>query len=207
MNGVHDTGGQTCFGPIIRESDEPVFHADWERRVFAMMFLGGCGPIDASRHAIESMDPVDYLRTTYYEHWLAGLETLVEAQIPDDMPPTTETVTADMVDAISRAGSPADREVEGVSPRFSIGDRVVARNLHPAGHTRLPRYVRGRCGEIALVHGCHVFPDTNAHGQGEQPQPLYTVRFTAQELWGDSAPSRDCLHVDLWESYLEEAQS
>ena len=205
MNGVHDLGGQTCFGPVVREQDEPVFHDDWERRVFAMMFLSGCGPIDASRHAIESMDPVEYLKTTYYEHWLAGLETLVAEQISDDMPPPEQTITADMVEAIAYGGGPADRDGGSSTPQFAVGDEVITRNINPKGHTRLPRYARGRRGTIAMVHGFHVFPDTNAHGQGEQPQPLYSVRFNATELWGDQAPASDTVHIDLWESYLQEA--
>ena len=59
--------------------------------------------------------------------------------------------------------------------------------MHPRGHTRLPRYARGKRGVIHRCHGIHVFPDTHAHGQGEQPQPLYSVRFDARELWGEAA--------------------
>jgi nitrile hydratase len=86
---------------------------------------------------------------------------------------------------------------------FAVGDRVRARNIHPTGHTRLPRYARGKTGEIAAVHGAHVFPDSSAHGRGDDPQWLYTVRFSACELWGKD--SRDLVHIDLWEPYLESA--
>ena len=85
--------------------------------------------------------------------------------------------------------------------RFASGDHVRTRNLHPHGHTRLPRYMRGHRGEIIAVHGAHVFPDSNAHGWGEDPHWLYTVRFTAQEVWGSGSP--DKIHADLWEPYLE----
>ena len=203
MNGIHDMGGLTCFGPVIREPDEPVFHADWERRVFGLMFLNGFGPIDASRHAIERMDPVRYLQTTYYEHWLAGVERLCEEHGLPELPAAEHTIDADMVDGIVKAGIPATRECDEFSPRFAVGDAVRARNLNPAGHTRLPRYVRGRYGVIAGIHGNHVFPDTAAHNLGEHPQPLYSVRFAARELWGEQGGERDSLYIDLWEQYLE----
>jgi nitrile hydratase len=90
----------------------------------------------------------------------------------------------------------------GATPRFAPGDPVRTREMHPHGHTRLPRYARGRRGVIHRCHGIHVFPDSNAHGQGEQPQPLYSVRFEARELWGESAEPNEVVHLDLWESYL-----
>jgi nitrile hydratase len=86
-------------------------------------------------------------------------------------------------------------------PRFSLGMTVRARNMNPLGHTRLPRYVRGRVGAITRHHGAHVFPDSNAHGLGEQPQHLYQVRFEARELWGEAGSG--AVYIDLWESYLE----
>ncbi len=207
MNGIHDMGGLTCFGAVVEEPDEPVFHADWEKRVFAMMMLSGgaLGPIDAYRHAIERMDPLRYLQTTYYEHWLAGLERRIEDTDLRHQPKSDEPLVPAVVDQVVAAGMPADRE--GGTPRFAPGDAVRAKNLNPPGHTRLPRYVRGRRGVIAAVHGNHVFPDTAAHHRGEDPQPLYSVRFEARELWGDAAPARDGLYIDLWESYLEEAPS
>ena len=206
MNGFHDLGGLTCFGPIVREVDEPLFHEDWERRTFALMMLSGgvLGPIDSYRHAMERMDPVHYLGSTYYEHWLAALARLTEERGVASMAPLDEPIDADVIDAIAAAGAPSTRE-EGGAPRFAVGDTVVARNLNPVGHTRLPRYVRGRRGSIAGYHGNHVFPDTAAHLAGENAQPLYSVRFDARELWGPDASSRDALYIDLWESYLEEA--
>jgi nitrile hydratase beta subunit len=217
MNGVHDMGGMTCFGPILREEDEPLFHALWERRVFAMTMLamGQIDTLDAFRHAIERMDPAHYLSSTYYEHWLAALETLaVEKGIvtKEEIEKGSTTGTSrgsrtplppDAIPAVVQHGAPSSRETGRLTPRFKPGDRVVARNLNPSGHTRLPRYVRGKRGEIDRVHGVFVYPDTNAHGNGEQPQPLYSVRFDATELWGPTTPARDSLYIDLWEDYLE----
>ena len=89
-----------------------------------------------------------------------------------------------------------------VGTRFALGDRVLTRHDAPAGHTRLPRYARGKPGVIVRVHGTFVFPDTNAHGEGEQPHALYSVRFDAGLLWGESAEPRAPVHIDLWERYL-----
>ena len=220
MNGVHDMGGLTCFGPILREEDEPVFHTSWERRVFAltMLAIGQVDTLDAFRHAIERMDPVHYLSSTYYEHWLAALETLaVDKGVLTQEELTTSTVQTtsgsraaplppEAVPTIVQRGAPADRQTGRLTPRFKPGDRVVARNLNPAGHTRLPRYVRGKHGVIDRVHGTFVYPDANAHGGGEQPQPVYCVRFDTRELWGPTAPARNSLYLDLWEDYLENAE-
>jgi nitrile hydratase len=101
-----------------------------------------------------------------------------------------------------RRGGPTIRDVPATR-RFAVGDAVRARNINPAGHTRLPRYARGCAGTIARVHGVHVFPDSNAHFQGEQPQYLYSVRFAGRELWGDRAGPRDAVYIDLWDSHLE----
>jgi nitrile hydratase len=101
-------------------------------------------------------------------------------------------------------GGPTERERPGPA-RFAAGDRVRARNLHPPTHTRLPRYVRGRVGTVVALHGCHVFPDAHAHGGGEDPQWLYTVRFSARELWGEQGDPRAAVSVDAFEPYLEPA--
>jgi hypothetical protein len=89
--------------------------------------------------------------------------------------------------------------------RFRLGDRVQTRNLHPTGHIRLPRYARDKQGVIERVHGGFVFPNTNAHGAGENLQWLYTVRFDARELWGDSADLGLTVTIDAWEGYLDPA--
>lgn len=219
MNGIHDMGGMAGFGPVEREDNEPVFHADWERRVFAMNIasLAFFGPVDRARHAVERMHPVDYLTTSYYEHWLAGTEILakdfgyltneeiesgkllVSTEMPHPPP------DAEMVEGLVRGGMPATREDGRQEAVFKVGDKVRARNIEVRGHTRLTGYVRGKTGVIARLHGTHAFPDTAAHDQGENPQPLYNVRFEAAELWGDNVTRKDCVYIDLWEDYLEAA--
>lgn len=222
MNGVHDLGGMHGLGPINPEPEtaEPVFHAAWEKRLFGLNlaagFLGKWN-LDMSRYARERQHPVDYLRHTYYENWLAGLETLLlEAGLVSH----TELATgraADMADTDTRervlkAQDVADMVAKGgpvsmpidTPPRFNPGDRVRARNRHPIGHTREPRYVRGRVGVIHEHYGAHVFPDRHAQGVKEG-RHLYNVRFTASELWGEDAAGRSAVHVDLWEDYLEPA--
>jgi nitrile hydratase len=207
----------TCFGPVRREANEPIFHADWERRVFAMNIasMAFLGPVDRARHAIERMDPVEYLSTTYYEHWLECLVTLAEdlgyatqqevdtGRVGAVKPTPFPAPNAEQVEGLIRHGMPATRDGGRAEPAFGLGARVRARNIEVTGHTRLPRYVRGKEGVIVAHRGSHVFPDTAAHDRGENPQPLYTVRFEAKELWGDNVTRRDCVYIDLWEDYLE----
>ncbi len=220
MNGIHDMGGMTCFGPIVREDNEPVFHADWERRVFAMNIasLAFFGPVDRARHAVERMDPVAYLTTTYYEHWLAGTEIMAKdfGYLTDEEIESGKAVgsrdtphpppDAEMAEGLVRGGMPATREDGRQEPVFKVGEKVRARNIEVRGHTRLTRYVRGKMGTITRLHGTHAFPDSAAHDQGENPQPLYNVRFEAAELWGDNVERKDCVYIDLWEDYLEPAK-
>lgn len=217
MNSIHDMGGMTCFGPVVREENESLFHAPWERRVFAMTMLsmGRLDTLDAFRHAVERMDPAHYLESSYYEHWLAALETLAvehgivtSEELATGVPQTTNVgshppLPPEAVPVAVSKGAPCDRPAGRRKPRFSVGDTVSAKNLNPSGHTRLPRYVRGKQGVINLVHGTFVYPDTNAHGGGEKPQPLYNVCFSARDLWGPTSARRDHLYIDLWEDYLE----
>jgi nitrile hydratase len=219
MNGVHDMGGMHGFGPVLPERDEPVFHARWEARTLALQLALGAWRKwsgDASRHRRELIPGPEYLRMTYYELWFAGLIELavgaglvsrkeVASGRPDPgsaraVPP----LTAEGAVQLLARGSPFARDMQ-TAPRFTAGDRVRARNIHPAGHTRLPRYVRGHSGVIRRGHGVFVFPDTSAHFRGEQPQHLYSVRFAARELWGETAAGQDAVHLDLWESYLDPA--
>jgi nitrile hydratase len=218
MNGIHDMGGMHGMGPIEHEQNEPVFHERWEGRVYAITrVIGAFGKwnLDASRHGIELLPPADYLRMSYYEKWLArNINLLVEHGIltreeietgkalvaaPENLPHTT---AAEALAHANRRGRYSRPDAEAVQ-RFAVGDRVRARNVHPQGHTRLPRYARGKQGVVARHHGIFVFPDTNAHFQGEQPQHLYSVCFAARELWGDNASPRDSVYLDLWDSYLE----
>jgi nitrile hydratase len=204
MNGAHDSGGVMGFGPVIAEANEPVFHAPWEARVFAIAVafgMHGGWNIDEDRSACENRPPAEYLRMSYYEIWLSTIETLMREKGitgPATHPPLAPDGVHEMLMA------PASYEREAAAPaRFNAGDRVRTCNMHPKGHTRLPRYLRGHVGEIVTVHGCHVFPDSNAAGQGEDPRWLYSVRFSAAEIWGHGA--KDMIHADLWEPYLESA--
>jgi nitrile hydratase len=219
MNGVHDMGGMHGLGPIEYEKDEPVFHSRWEALSFALNIATRAGRkwnIDSGRHEIELLPAADYLRMSYYEKWAARLEKLLvksglvsESEIATGQPASgsskaTPAVTADQVPKMLRTGALASRDIE-VEQRFQIGQSVRARNINPEGHTRLPRYARGKIGEIHLHHGVYVFPDTNAHFRGENPQHVYSVRFTARELWGNQASPRDAVYIDMWDDYLEPA--
>jgi nitrile hydratase beta subunit len=220
VNGVHDMGGQHGFGPVRPEPDEPVFHADWERRAFALTLAMGATRtwnLDASRFARESLPPATYLASSYYEIWLEALERqLVEHGLVGDdelaaghelaahPAPVDRILAAEDVPATLGRGGPTVRDARSPA-RFAAGDRVRARNMHPATHTRLPRYVRGHVGTVERVHAPHVFPDTHAHFLGEEPQWLYTVRFDARELWGDDADPTSSVSIDAFEPYLEPA--
>lgn len=219
MNGAQDLGGAHGFGPVVPEPDEPVFHAAWERRVFAMaMAMGytGAWNLDGSRANRESLPPAQYLASSYYEIWLAALEKQIAATglaTPDEITagrasasakPVARVLARDGLEARFRAGFPSSRDP--VAPaRFAVGDAVLARNVHPTGHTRLPRYVRGRRGRIERIDGAFVYPDTNAYGAGENPTWLYTVSFTARELWGENGDPGAIVTVAAFEPYLEAA--
>jgi len=218
MNGVHDMGGMQGFGPVLREPGEPVFHAEWEARAFALtlaMATPGGWNIDMGRHARERLAPGQYLTSSYYQIWLAGLKTMImeaglataeemETGVASTPPAKVRRILkADQVAEAMRRGGPADRDPGNSVAGFAAGDRVRVRNFHPTGHTRAPRYLRGARGEISTIHGFHVFPDASAAGKGDQPQWLYSVRFSARDLWGDDANPADHVHADLWESYLE----
>ena len=218
MNGVHDKGGMQAFGAVAPEHDEPRFHHGWERRAFAMtLAMGGTGAwnLDQSRRARESLPPARYLASSYYELFIEGLvvlmrerglvtdEELASGRMAIAPRPVPRRLEAGNVPAVLARGASTQRTVAAAA-RFVSGDRVRTRNVHPHGHTRLPRYCRGKAGTIVAVHGAHVYPDTNARGEGESPQWLYTVRFDAHELWGADTTASS-VHVDLWEPYLEPA--
>jgi nitrile hydratase len=219
MNGVHDMGGMHGFGPIVREVNEPLFHATWEAHVRAMAVIAWSRDyftLDAFRYGIERMDPAHYLRAPYFERWLASTElNLLENGFltSDELDDRTEYFRQHPEAMLPRgvASPPAPESAdESANPplpasEFVVGDAVVTRNIHPPGHTRLPRYARRKRGIVQRLHGPQIFPDTNALGLGENPQSLYSVRFDACELWGDSAEPRQTVSLDLWESYLEPA--
>jgi nitrile hydratase beta subunit len=219
MDGAQDMGGVQGFGPVQPEPNEPVFHAEWERRAFALtlaMGMPGGWNIDMSRFAREDRPHQDYLGRSYYQIWLAGLERLMlERNLvsPDEIlagharrppKPVPQTLTAAGVAAMLHRGGPTERAA-GKSARFAVDDRIRAKTIHPPTHTRLPRYVRGHIGVIERIHGAHVFPDSNARGAGEDPQWLYTVTFDGRELWGNDAESPVKISIDAWEPYLEPA--
>ena len=216
MNGAQDLGGMQSFGPVVPEADEPYFHADWERHVLALtVAMGATGKwnLDMSRAARESLPPAQYLSSSYYQIWFAGLrKLLISAGLatPDEIDSGVSQHTAvalprvlaaEQVNPMLFSGSPVSRPASSPA-RFAVGDMVRTLQLNPATHTRLPRYCRGKRGRIVAVHGAHVFPDSNALGRGEDPRWLYTVRFDAVELWGkDTTASSVC--ADCWEPYLE----
>ena len=218
MNGAQDLGGMMGFGPVNPEPNEPPFHGDWEKRALAVtLACGALGEwnLDASRHARETLPPPEYLTSSYYEIWTKGLVKLLAARglvTPEELeagrslaPPRSTAkppVTADRVAPMLARGGPCDREPAGPA-RFAVGDRVRSKVMNPTGHTRLPRYARGKAGVVESVHGAFVFPDTNAHGFGENPQWLYGVRFEGAELWGEGADPTVLVSVDCWEPYLE----
>ena len=225
MNGVHDMGGMQGFGAVALEADEPLFHAAWERRALGLtLAMGATGQwnIDLSRSARESLPPAVYLASSYYEIWIRGLERLMldrglvskdelqRGEVIDPPRPLARVLKADAVDAALARGSPTTRP--GSQPaRFAVGDRVRALNVHPRGHTRLPRYVRGQVGTVTLVHGLHVFADRHAGTApgapfDDRPEWLYTVVFDGADLWGPSAEPGTQVSVDAWEPYLEAAR-
>jgi nitrile hydratase len=222
MTRVHDMGGRYGDGPIQREPEDVVFHEGWHARALAVTLAAGAlgqWNLDRSRHARERLAPQDYARFSYYEKWMAGLaDLLVETGVLtiDDLtgdgidgphPLAERCLLPETVAPLIAKGGPVDRPSE-VAPLFQPGDTVRARKpsanaFVDGGHTRLPSYAAGAAGRVVRLHGCHVLPDANAHGLGEQPEPLYAVAFAAAELWANPEHPRDEVVLDLWQSYLE----
>ena len=217
MNGPQDLGGQMGFGAVAPEPNEPIFHAEWEKRALGLTLAAGAmghWNIDESRHARESLHPVDYYASSYYEIWIKALEVLLKrhgfvsdadlaaGDAVDPAATPKRVLQPEQVAGALARGGPCDRPVD-TPPRFAAGQAVRTRNFHPTGHTRLPRYARGKLGCIEAVRDGYVFPDTNAHGEGENPQRVYTVVFPATELWGEGADQTLTVSIDAWESYLE----
>lgn len=219
MNGIHDLGGMQDMGPVAYEKAEPVFHHPWEGRIFALNRATSAWRkwnLDASRFERELIPPAEYLRMSYYERWLEGLTSLLlktglvtREELESGKPLAGSSklnppLTPDKVGPFLAHGAPANRDVP-VKAHFQVGQLVRTRNLNPTGHTRLPRYARGKLGTVIRDHGIFVYPDTNALFQGEQPRHLYSIRFSSQEVWGSQSSPRDSVYLDLWESYLEPA--
>ena len=219
MYGVHDMGGIQNMGPIELEDNEPVFHYEWEGRVFALNMATGplrLWNLDMKRQATESMQPPErYLGASYYERWLESLiklfkergviteEELVTGKIKlKEITEMPSAASPDEVLALMGKGRSA-RVKTNIKPRFKVGDKIVTRNINIPTHTRLPRYVRGKCGRIERDHGVFIFPDTHSQNWEQSPQHVYVVSFTARELWGPDASLRDKVLVDLWDSYMD----
>ena len=225
MNGIHDLGGMHGFGAIEREADEPVFHEAWEGRVYGIVTTireehDAYAPY-GSRHYIENIPPARYLAASYYEKWMLALEAALlysgllaadeldarmqryrdnpNAAVPRrDDPALAERVRRRIYSAQPPAAQPR------AAPRFGVGDDVRARNINTRGHTRLPRYVRGKRGVVERIYGAQAFQDDPPNAYAA-PQPVYSVRFEARELWRDAAEPNQSLYIDMWESYLEPA--
>jgi nitrile hydratase beta subunit len=218
------------FGPVILEPNEPVFHADWERRTFALALAtmgAGRANVDEFRHATERMEPAHYLASSYYEHWLHAIETVLTEKGIIGAGEIDSAIRGNMIEAAREAsvaepgaadaGLWSNPDASSSRPRaaaalrydpqfkarFKPGDRIIVRNLNPAGHTRAPRYVRGHRGVIRRDWGVFVFPDTHAHGLGTNPRHCYAVEFTARELWGPDRAAGERIYVDLWDNYID----
>lgn len=224
MSRVHDMGGRLGDGPVDPDRDAPVFDTEWHARALAVTVAAGTlgqFNIDASRHARECLDPVDYTAFSYYEKWLAGLADLLEdagvvsrqelagTDLAVVSPLAGRKLSADQVAPTLARGAPYARASD-VSATYRAGDRVKTRpkagnTFVDGGHTRLPGYASGAVGTVVLCHGSFVLPDANAHGLGEAPEPLYAVAFEASQLWPNPENPKDEVILDLWQSYLEPA--
>jgi nitrile hydratase subunit beta len=220
MNGIHDVGGMDGFGPVPYDGgDSETFHERWEGEAYAT-FVATLGneiaSIDEFRHSIERMPPERYLEATYYDRWVTALTRLlledgaINAETFAERTATFEAGSATVPEHEDSAmlgrlaagvAASYDSDAPEEAPSFDVGDRVVVRNDHPAGHTRAPRYARRAAGEIVAHRGTHVLPDARAHGR-EGAEPLYQVAFDGRELWGEDADAGLEVTLDLWESYL-----
>lgn len=210
MNGPHDMGGAQSFGPVVPELDTHPFHHEWERRALAItLAVGAFGlwNIDQSRHEREKLPPAIYLSSSYYRIWILALENTIEALGLLDRDDLTARTEDELIGLFSARGSYL-RDTE-TRPAFEVGQRVLTRKINPTGHTRLPRYARGRVGTVVAVRGAQVFPDRNAVPLGDTPDKtpewLYTVDFDGRELWGADADPTLTVSIDAWEPYLQEA--
>lgn len=221
MNGIHDIGGMDNIGPVTIEKDEPVFHEDWERKTYAMTLAtmgAGIFVTDEVRYMTETIPPADYLSFSYYEKWLYSLEQLMlqkKIVTPEELE-SGKVAAPGLPEGVEAA--PVERMQYGMNnripvfvdadipPEFKVGDAIIARNINPLHHTRIPRYIRGRRGVVEMHHGIFLLPDTNAHGGPDRPQHVYNVRFTARELWGEEAPEKDSVYIDLFDDYMDPAE-
>jgi len=212
MDGPHDLGGKHGFGAV--DTTAPPFQYAWEQRQWALSknVKGGDPFLDAWRHGVEQMAPATYLSVPYFVKWClndlafliaAGTVTLEEALAGHAVTQNPEAQARDVSGALARlrANNTDFRRPDPAPPTFEVGGTARCIRHGHAGHTRLPAYARGATGRIVAHHGAHVFPDAAAHGP-ERAEHLYTVEFSARDLWGRAAAPRDSVCLDLWESYL-----
>jgi nitrile hydratase beta subunit len=225
MNGIHDMGGMHGFGEVTHEENEPVFHESWEGRVMGIRRSLVKHKIFEPynfRFTVESLSPSEYLNSSYYERHLRAAENGAIAkgfitkeemdermeffrQNPDALPERREDPKeSEQIQKITFMLEPLHRDT-GATPGFNVGDVVRARNINPQGHTRLPRYIRGKTGIVVKYYGNHDFPDIDMNGNKSEPQPIYSVQFDAEELWGATAEVNQLLFIDMWEGYIEPA--
>ncbi len=213
MNGIHDMGGMDGFGEVQPQDNQP-FHDPWEKQVFAARLLVRTGGnLDESRYMTEIMPPAEYLGQSYFARWFFrmeislvkyGLVTEEELKNPEGRLARVDGYQAVRAEEVEdRRTWRSNRMQVDVPPKFQVGDRVIVKNEHPRGHTRRPRYVRGRRGRVHIDHGVYPFPDTRAHGLGDKPQHCYSVKFAATELWGSRSSPKDVVYLDLFDDYLE----
>jgi nitrile hydratase len=221
VNGIHDLGGMHGMGELPFEANEPVFHEEWEKKVFGLVILvttAGLYTSDESRYATEQIPALRYLASPYYLHWLDAMERVLlekgvasrqelvsgrsETPLSSSLAAKLKPPAVDEIFSICTASISITREAE-VAPKYNVGARIRARNVNPKTHTRLPRYVRGHVGTITSVPGCFPYADSRAIGKGDHPQHVYTIRFEGAELWGLEARSKDAVYLDLYETYIE----
>jgi len=214
MNGIHDMGGMDNMGPVEYEQDEPVFHEPWEGRVYGLLMSWGAwgrwSEWGSFRYALEQIDPADYLSWSYYEKWFSAHErkALETGIVTADELQAGRADPASPIPALSPYDPPSlgSRRLQmDLVAGYKPGDIVRTRELNPVGHIRLPRYVRDKTGEIVSDNGVYALQDTDASGVrlGNIPQHVYTVKFSARDLWGERGHVNDFIYVDLWEGYLE----
>jgi len=217
MDGIHDMGGMDGFGKVEVEQNEPPFHEKWEGRVMAMqraMGYAGAWHIDHARYAQERIRPDIYLAASYYQKWALAMETNVvergfagkdELEAGHALRPGKPLPRKFMPAMVANLTRGSFFRQQQAPARFKVGDRVRTKNMHPATHTRLPRYARDKVGVIERNNGCQMFPDSVASNLGDNPQWLYTVVFDGRELWGrDSDPTLK-VSIEAFEPYLEPA--
>jgi nitrile hydratase subunit beta len=217
MNGIHDMGGMHGMGPIEHDPNEPVFHEPWEGRSWGVRRAAGSwlgGRFGTSRYDLERMPPADYLRVSYYERWFLMLvsrllrsELITSEELASGKADPSRPAPTRLPAPARPLVAPSARVNQPVKAAFKVGQRVRARNIHPEGHTRSPRYTRGKTGTVVRLNGAFALQDTDVNGiwLGGRAQPVYTVRFAARELWGSQASPRDSIYADLWEDYLDRA--